>query len=486
MAKPVLWQSCGPVTGGKAKDMANNKTVDVGEVIDSANYFWVPFGITVMMVIIMLTDGFGLFTTGYIGPLVVKDWHIGRDQLSWIGYTQMGGMALGSVLLGWVSDLIGRKKAYFTCLGLLFVGSLLCYSATNIGQLASFRFVTGLGLGGITPLATTLISEWTPKRVRSLIVACVIVSVPLGGSFASVMAGWLIPAYGWRSMFLAGAAMPLALLLLFSFLLPESPKYLALRPALHPQLARALNRLLGTQRFDGTETFIVVENAKRSSNWLSTIWNSRYWRSTLFIWIAFSFNTLVLYIFTNNLPVLLDSAGQSAKIASQSLGLFSGGGVVGSIGGAFLMGLWGSRGVGTAAAFIGAAATAAIGLLLVQGGHSPLALLASCFIGGAMVNGMQSYLYAVSAHSYPTEIRGAAIGVAQAFSRIGGLLSATVPQVYFKMAPVPPIDRFFWFVAGCAMVTTVSYFLIAPHIPATGKPTALVAPPIPGTGELVG
>ncbi|MEJ0006811.1 MAG: MFS transporter [Steroidobacteraceae bacterium] len=190
-------------------------------------------------------------------------------------------------------------------------------------------------------------SEWTPKRVRSLIVACVIVSVPLGGSLTSILAAWLIPAYGWRSMFLAGAAMPLLLLLAFSFLLPESPKYLALRPALHPQLARALNRLLGTQRFDGTETFIVVENAKTSGNWLSTIWNSRYWRSTLFIWIAFTFNTLVLYIFTNNLPVLLDSAGQSAAIASKSLGLFSGGGVVGSIGGAFLMGLWGSRGVGS-------------------------------------------------------------------------------------------------------------------------------------------
>ncbi len=109
--------------------MDNKKTVEVGEVIDSAHYFWVPFGITVMMVIIMLTDGFGLFTTGYIGPHIVKDWGIGRDQLSWLGYTQMGGMALGSVLLGWISDRIGRKKAYFSCLALLFVGSLLCYSA---------------------------------------------------------------------------------------------------------------------------------------------------------------------------------------------------------------------------------------------------------------------------------------------------------------------------------------------------------------------
>ncbi len=447
----------------------NNKTVDVGEVIDSANYFWVPFGITVMMVIIMLTDGFGLFTTGYIGPLVVKDWHIGRDQLSWLGYTQMGGMALGSVLLGWISDRIGRKKAYFSCLALLFAGSLLCYSAGNISMLATFRFITGLGLGGITPLATTLISEWTPKRVRSLIVACVIVSVPLGGSLTAFLANWLIPAYGWRSMFLAGALMPLVLLGLFWFLLPESPKYLALRPSLRPQLARALNRLVGARRFDGTETFVVREQAKPSSNWLSTIWNRYYWRATLFIWIAFTFNTLVLYIFTNSLPLMFDAANQSRAVGSQALSLFSFGGVLGSIGGAFLMGLWGSRGVGAAAAFIGAAATAAIGVLLVQGGQPQVALLICCFIGGAMVNGMQSYLYAVSAHSYPTEIRGAAIGAAQAFSRLGGLLSATVPQVYFRMAPVPPVDRFFWFVAVCALVTTTSYFLISPHIPATGK-----------------
>jgi MFS transporter, AAHS family, 4-hydroxybenzoate transporter len=262
--------------------------------------------------------------------------------------------------------------------------------------------------------------------------------------------------------------MPLVLLVLFSFLLPESPKYLALRPDRHPQLARALNRLLGAQRFDGTENFVVREQAKPSSNWFSTIWNNYYWRSTLFIWIAFTFNTLVLYIFTNSLSLMFDFAHQTREVGSHGLRLFSGGGVVGSIGGAFLMGLWGSRGVGTVAAFIGAAATAAIGVLLVERGDSTTLLLTSCFIGGAVVNGMQSYLYAVAAHSYPTEFRGAAIGVAQAFSRFGGLLSATVPQVYFRMTPVPSIDRFFWFVAACALVTTISYFLIPSHIPPRG------------------
>jgi MFS family permease len=214
----------------------------------------------------------------------------------------------------------------------------------------------------------------------------------------------------------------------------------------------------------------VAEQARTSSNWLSTIWNSHYWRATLFIWIAFTFNTLVLYIFTNSLPVLFKAAGETDAFGRYALGWFSGGGVFGSIGGAFLMGLWGSRGVGSGAAFIGAAATAAIGLLLVQAGGAHTPLLAACFLGGAVINGMQSYLYAVAAHSYPTEIRGAAVGVAQGFSRFGGLLSATVPQVYFMMHPVPPIDRFFWFVAVCALVTTISYFLIPLHIPRNSQP----------------
>src|SRR5690606_7688298 len=116
---------------------------------------------------------------------------------------------VGSVALGWIGDRIGRKKAYFTCLAFLFLGSILCYYAQNVSTLTTFRFVTGLGLGGITPLATTLISEWPPKKVRSVVVACVIVSVPFGGTLPGLVAVWLIPLHGWRALFLVGAIVPL-------------------------------------------------------------------------------------------------------------------------------------------------------------------------------------------------------------------------------------------------------------------------------------
>ncbi len=197
------------------------KKVDVGAVIDSANYFWVPFGITVMMIIIMLTDGYDLFLMGHVGNLLVKDWGITRANLGPINTAGMLGMAVGSVTLGWLGDRIGRKRSYFTCLIFLFIGSVLCYftaksgtpatAMATIDRMTIWRFVTGLGMGGVTPLATTLISEWTSQRVRSVIVALVISSVPVGGS----LAGLAIKHVEWQQMFLIGGLVPLALFMLF-------------------------------------------------------------------------------------------------------------------------------------------------------------------------------------------------------------------------------------------------------------------------------
>jgi AAHS family 4-hydroxybenzoate transporter-like MFS transporter len=461
----------------------NKKTVDVGEVIDSAKYFWVPFGITIMMIIIMATDGYDLFLMGHVGRHIISDWKIGGALLGPINTAGLLGMAVGSVALGWLGDRIGRKKSYFTCLVFLCIGSVLCYLAAKSGtpenavatikQMTLWRFVTGLGMGGITPLATTLISEWTSARVRSVIVALVISSVPVGGSLAGLANSHL----EWQQMFLVGGLVPLALFIVFGVLLPESPKYMAQRPALHAKLAKSLNHLLGERRFDGTENFIVHEAGKRSSNWLATVWNSFYARATFFIWVAFSFNSFVLYVYTNYLKVLLPADRVSESVAGSALSLFSIGAFFGSIGGAFLIRWFGSRYVGTVLALLGVAATALIGVLLL-GTENPAAsnVQVMSFLAGVSFNGMQAFMYAVAAHSYPTEIRGSAVGLAQTVSRIGAVLSPIVASGYLAMNPLPGVNLFFWFVAACAFITALSFFLIPSHIPRQDPPEPVRAP----------
>ena len=104
---------------------------------------------------------------------------------------------------------------------------------------------------------------------------------------------------------------------------------------------------------------------KRSRNWFATIWNSDYRRATAFIWIAFSFNSFVLYMYTNYLKVLLPTDRVAVEVAGSALSLFSIGAFFGSIGGAFLIRWFGSRYVGSTLAFIGVVGTALIGAMLI-------------------------------------------------------------------------------------------------------------------------
>ncbi|HUG73767.1 MAG TPA: MFS transporter, partial [Steroidobacteraceae bacterium] len=413
--------------------MQSNKKVDVGAVIDSAAFVGKPLGIALMMIIIMLTDGFDLFIPGYIARDMLADAGLGlADPQAIQPFMQAGllGMAFGSVLLGWLGDRIGRKFAYVGCLALMGIGSLFCYYATSINELWFWRLVMGFGLGGITPLATTLVSEWTNKKVRSVVVASVIVAVPLGGMLTGTIYREVVPEYGWRAMFLIGAVAPLVLFALFSYALPESPKYMAKHPRLHKKLAKALNQLVKEQRFDGTEEFVVIEEGKRSSNWLSTIWNRDFRARTALIWIAFTVNSFVLYVFTTQIPLLLTQAGMSSDQGSWGLQLFSGGAVLGSVGGAVLIGFFGSRMTGTSLAALGGICSALVALVLMGSNPSAAMVFVLFLLAGASVNGMQAFMYAVSAHSYPTEVRGSAIGVAQSVSRLGAVLAPTAALIY--------------------------------------------------------
>jgi len=458
-----------------------DKQVDVAAVVDGANYFRLPLAITLAMIVVMLTDGFDLFTMGYVGPYLLRDWGLDRPQLGPVNSAGLIGMAVGSVALGWYGDRVGRKRAYVSCLAFLFVGSLFCYRAQNIAGLSVWRFVTGVGLGGFTPLAATLISEWTPRRVRSVVLACVVVSIPLGGTLAGVVARSVIPEYGWRIMFLIGAVVPLVLFAIMGPLLPESPQYLAQHPRHWSRLARWLNRLVGERRFDGSETFVVRTAGQRSGNWFATLWNADFRRTTALYWTVFAFNTFVLYVYTNYLPTLLDFAGRNADAASRGLEMFSFGGAFGSIGGAVLIGFFGSRWVGTVLALLGAFASVIIGRLLLAGSDAAtLQLLGLCVLAGAACNGMHAFLYAVGANAYPPEVRASAIGIAQTFSRIGGVASASAAPIYFAMRPTPPIDQFFWFVAACVLVVVVGFALIPIQVAGTSarqEHRSPVAPP---------
>ena len=453
--------------------MEKKKSLEITAIIDSATFIGLPLGITILTIFIMLVDGFDLQTMSFVAPALVTDWGIERSMLTPVLTASMIGMAIGSIALGWLGDRIGRKKSYIVCIAFLFLGSLLSAYAGGLWELFTWRVITGIGLGGITPLAATLISEWTPKKSRGVAVACAVVAVPLGGMIGAAVAQWVIPAYGWRTIFYIGAALPLVFFVVAWFLLPESPKYLAQHPAKHPQLARALNRLLKEQRFTGTEHFVVAEPPAPPGNWFATLLRAPYLATTLLLWAVFAFNTLGLYAFVNWLPTVLSSTGLPLQAALQGPKYFNFGGFFGAVGGAILIGIYGSRIVGSTLSLIGAVATLLIGILLSGTAVSTDTQLLILFcVAGMALNGMQAFIYAVGAHSYPTYIRASGVGCAQTVSRIGGVLSSVVGGAFFALKPQPPVSYFFFVVAAVIVLVAISFFSLRTHL--HGKKTNLL------------
>ncbi len=444
---------------------ATDTAVDVVAVIDSAPYFGWPLAITILTILIMLVDGYDLQTMAFVAPAIVADWGIARADLIWVLNGSLIGMAIGSVVLGRLGDLVGRKSAFIACLLSLCAGSLLSAHASSLHGLFLWRTVTGIGLGGLTPLAATFISEWTPRRVRSIAVACAVVSVPLGGMLGAMIAQRSIPAFGWRAIFWIGTALPLLLVLLAAWLLPESPRFLAQQPGHSDRLAAILNRLVRTARFAATDRFYVAEPPAPARHWLGIILSREYRQTTLLLWAAFAFNTLGLYSYANWLPTVLTAAGFTQTAALGQHQYFNAGSFFGAVGGAILIGRYGSRLVGTGLALLGVSATLLIGVTLtssrIPGAQLSLLVLAA----GAAFSGMQSFLYAVGAHSYPTYVRAAGVGSAQTISRIGGVLGGLAAGAFFGLRPQPPLSSFFYALGILVILVAVSFFLLRTHIP---------------------
>ncbi len=143
------------------------------------------------------------------------------------------GWAAGGVLFGWMADRYGRRNALMLTILVYALGTTLCAFATSIGQLALFRALTSLGIGGEWAVGAALVAETVPEERRVEAGTLLQTASPLGIMLASLVnyqiAGvWFAddPAQSWRYVFLCGLA-PVVLALAVRVFLRESERWQA-------------------------------------------------------------------------------------------------------------------------------------------------------------------------------------------------------------------------------------------------------------------
>ena len=394
------------------------KTVDVGALLDAAPWSGYQKRLIAGIALALVLDGLDNQLLGVAVPALMVEWTLPRAAFAAVLASGLFGMMAGGALGGYLGDRVGRRIALTGSVMAFGLFTILAAFAPGPAVLGVLRFLAGLGLGGAMPNATALSSEYVPRRHRAFAVTATIVCIPLGGTFAGLLGAQMLPRYGWRALFLAAGVAPFVLGASLWQVLPESPRYLARHRARWPELAALLRRLGHDVPPDAAFADEQEKTVARAP--VRQLFVPEFRRDTLALYGSFFFCLMAVYAGVNWLPSLLTGAGFDVVVASNGLTAFNLGGVAGAIAGAILIGRFGSRPTMLAMA-AGAIAGATLLASVTIGARSAVFVLAMLAWTGGLINAVQTTMYALAAHVYPTGIRGTGVGTAVAFGRVGGV-----------------------------------------------------------------
>src|ERR1700752_4809184 len=217
--------------------------INIGELLENSQIGPLQIRVFLLCMICLIMDGFDVQAMGYVAPAIVEDWGIPRAQLGGVFAAANFGVLLGSLVFSMVADKIGRRPVLIGATLFFSAMAIATAYAQNVQQLLWLRFIAGIGMGCIMPNATALIGEFSPKRSRVTFMMCITVGFTAGAALAGAVSLWMIPAFGWRSVFIFGGGVPLVIALLMIWGLPESLQFLAVSGRNRHTLARWLKEL---------------------------------------------------------------------------------------------------------------------------------------------------------------------------------------------------------------------------------------------------
>ena len=372
--------------------------------------------ITVMLCsVTTIVDGFDAQAIGFLASPLADHFHV--DVRSFGQTFAMGllGIMAGALLMGPVGDRWGRKNALIVSVLTVGVCCLATILTRSLGELTVMRFLTGLGLGGAMPNTIAILSEYTPSRLRPLAICLSAASIPTGGMLSGLVASLLLPRWGWQSMFLAGGIMPLLVAVTLMLLLPESLRFLSLRPANHGRIRGIVRRMWPALAIGDAVFATPVERAARLP--ISALFNDGRTAVTLALWTAYFMNLMVLYVVVSWLPAMLKTEGLPVSTGILAITTFSFGGIAGSLSQAPLMSRIRPHILITVefALFIG---------LIEYLAHSDITTLSVAVVAfaiGWVIQGAQAGLNVFTATFYPTSARATGIGWGLGVGRIGSV-----------------------------------------------------------------
>ncbi len=402
------------------------RIIEAHKIVDNARFGAYHWQILFWTALIIIFDGYDLVIYGAVLPVLMKEWDLGPMQAGALGSYALFGMMFGALAFGAVSDKLGRKKVIAACVVLFSLFTGLNGLARDPTEFGICRFIAGLGIGGVMPNVVALITEYSPRSMRSTLVAIMFSGYSVGGMLSAGLGMYLIPQFGWPSVFYVGL-IPLLLLPAILYFLPESIGFLV-KSGRDDEVGVKLARLAPGYRPAPGDRFEFPTGATGQAA-LPALFSQGRALSTVMFWVSFFMCLLMVYALGSWLPKLMTNAGYALGSSLGFLMVLNMGAIVGAVGG----GLMADR-MNLKRVLVGFFIVAAVSISLLGVKSDTAVLYALVAVAGATTIGTQILLYAYVAQFYPMAIRSTGIGWASGVGRSGAILGPMLGGTLLAMA----------------------------------------------------
>ncbi len=429
----------------------------VAEVIDNGEVSAQQLLVVLLCLFFNMLDGFDITAMAVVAGAVSAELQLTPDRLGWIFSFALAGMIAGAMFLAPVSDIIGRRKLIIISICLVGASIILTANANSLLEFILLRFISGMGAGAMLACQATLAAEYSPDKYRAASVAVVTSGYPMGAMMTSVVAGFIMPDYGWRGMFWFGGVFTLAMGLVAWALIPESLKYLFQR---RPENAlQRVNQILRKLKKPTLTALpeMPLEEQGRDSNFIEVMLKllaPQHRRKTITLWAAFFLCISTLYFLMSWIPKLMEDSGYPSSVGHDAFFNFNLGGVIGI----YIMGWMSTRWKLSNLIFV-LSFGSAIGMVIFAYAPNNLPLLmALILVIGILQQGGFTGFYAAASKVYPTEIRSTGIGWAIGLGRLGAVAGPAIAG-YLIAAGFDMSANFIFFAIPMAVGGLIAYSL---------------------------
>lgn len=345
--------------------------------------------------LIAVIEGLDIQAAGIAAAGIREHFGLDSSQLGVFFSAGILGLLPGALVGGRVADRIGRKKVLIWSTATFAVFTLCTVWVNSFSTLLAVRFLAGAGLGAAMPILITLASEAVKPENRGRAVGLMYCGMPVGAAILSLVASTDFGS-NWKNIFYLGGLLPVIVIPIMMFLLPESKEFLKTQIKLESK-----------------------ESATKST--FKDLFNAQNLPRTILIWVSYFFTLMVVYIMLSWLPSLFTELGFSRKEGATAQFYFMVSATLGTV----ILGMLTDRWKKAYVIILMYGGILA-GLFALNGANSLTQMYMASALVGAFVIGCQGVLYAFGGIVYPTEVRGTGVGVASAVGRVGAMLGPAI------------------------------------------------------------